>query len=127
MKNNTTLLAVAQVRDLLAKLERNLGLASMPKNELHLLYAVRLISDHSEDDIVEASDLRNHSILQDMSQPTFNRTLRSLVEKNYLQFADNCKAKRYTLGPQSKMFPTGQKHWVDAPEEDGPESPARDA
>ncbi len=124
MKNNTTLLAVAQVRDLLAKLERNLELASLPKNELHLLYAVRLISDHSNDDVVKAADLRNHSLLQDMSQPTFNRTLRTLVEKDYLQFAENCIAKRYILGPQSKMLPVGQKFRVDVPETDEPANPA---
>ena len=125
MKNNTTLLAVAQVRDLLAKLERNLGLASLPKNELHLLYAFRLISDHSGGDTVEAADIRNHCILQDMSQPTFNRTLRSLVEKDYLQLAHNCKAKRYMLGPRSKMLSIDQNIRVDLPESDEPENSAR--
>ncbi len=119
MKIDTKLLAVAQVRDLLAQLERNLELAALPKNELHLLYAVRLISDHSDDDVVEAADLRNHSILQDMSQPTFNRTLRSLVEKDYLQLADNCKAKRYTLGPRSRMHLVDPELRVDASKTDG--------
>ncbi len=94
---------VARLRELLATMERDLGLTSLSSNELDLLYAVRLVSDQNKEPIVEASDIREHPITRQMSQPTFNRTIRSLLEKGYLETAPNHKAKRYQLSSRAAM------------------------
>ena len=101
MADKVRITTVARLRELLATMERDLGLEALSANELNVLYVVRLLCDESENSHAEASDIRQHTITRDMSQPTLNRTIRSLIEKGYLEKAPNYKAKRYRLGPKS--------------------------
>ena len=91
---------VARLRELIATLERDLGLGSLSTNELNVLYVVRLLCDSSGASVAEASDIRAHPIVSQISQPTLNRAIRSLLEKGYLETAPNHKAKRYLIGPK---------------------------
>ena len=101
MADRVRITTVARLRELLATLERDLGLESLSPNELNVLYVVRLLCDESESSHAEAAAIRQHAITRKMSQPTLNRTIRSLIEKGYLEKAPNYKAKRYRLGPKS--------------------------
>ena len=92
---------MARLRELLATMERDLGLETLSANELDVLYVVRLLSDESDTLVAEAADIREHAIARHMSQPTLSRTIRSLIERGYLEKAPNYKAKRYRLGPKS--------------------------
>lgn len=101
MNDGIKITTAARLRELLATMERDLGLETLSANELNVLYVVRLLCDDPASTIAEAADIRDHAITRDMSQPTLNRTIRSLMEKGYLETAPNYKAKRYRLGPKS--------------------------
>lgn len=101
MVDSTKITTVARLRDLLATMERDLGLESISSNELDILYVVRLLCDESSVDTAETADIRNHKIVVGMSQPTFNRALRSLIDKGYLEPAPNYKTRHYRLGPKT--------------------------
>lgn len=101
MVDKVKITTVARLRELIATLERDLGLTSLSSNELNVLYVVRLLCDESSESDAEAANIRDHAITQSMSQPTLNRTIRSLIEKGYLETAPNYKAKRYRLGPKA--------------------------
>lgn len=99
MSSRIQLTTVARLRELVATMERDLGLVALSAKELDVLYVVRLLCDETTATAVEVAEIRNHAITQAMSQPTFNRALRSLLDKGYLAPAPNHKAKRYVLGP----------------------------
>lgn len=101
MIDKVKITTVARLRELIATLERDLGLASLSSNELNVLYVVRLLCDESAEADAEAANIRDHTITRSMSQPTLNRTIRSLIEKGYLETAPNYKTKRYRLGPKA--------------------------
>lgn len=90
---------VARLRELLATIEQELGLESLSTKELDVLYVVRLLCDRTGSPTVEVAEIRHHPITQSMSQPTFNRALRALLEQGYVATAPSYKAKRYILGP----------------------------
>lgn len=101
MIDKVKITTVARLRELIATLERDLGLESLSSNELNVLYVVRLLCDESSASDAEAATIRDHAITRNMSQPTLNRTIRSLIEKGYLETAPNYKTKRYRLGPKA--------------------------
>ncbi len=101
MSDKFKITTAARLRELLATMERDLGLESLSTNELNVLYVVRLLSENSSDFVAEAAEIRDHTITRHMSQPTLNRTIRSLLDKGYLDTAPNYKAKRYRLGPKA--------------------------
>ena len=101
MTDGSKITTVARLRELLATMERDLGLETLSANELNVLYVVRLLCDDSASSVAEAADMRDHAITRHMSQPTLSRTVRSLIEKGYLEKAPNYKAKRYRLGPKA--------------------------
>ena len=47
------------MRQLLASLERDLGLVSLPKVELDLLYAIDLLAENP-DEILTSAEIHNH-------------------------------------------------------------------
>ena len=101
MIDKVKMTTVARLREMIATLERDLGLQSLSSNELNVLYVVRLLSDEAGEADAEAADIRSHAITQGMSQPTLNRTIRALLAKGYLETAPNYKTKRYRIGPRA--------------------------
>ena len=91
---------VARLRELIATIERDLGLESLSAKELDVLYVVRLLCDRAGSAAVEVAEIRRHPITRSMSQPTFNRALRALLDQGYVAPAPAYKAKRYVLGPE---------------------------
>ena len=91
---------VARLRELIAALELELGLDVLSPAQQDVLYAVRLLCDSSPEAIAETSAVRRHPILETMSQPTFHRALRVLLEQEHVAPAESAKTKRYVIGPR---------------------------
>ncbi len=89
-------LSVAQLRELLLGMEQELGLGDLSHNEKDVLYAVQ-VAFQTGGGLARSDDIRNHMLLQTMTQPTFHRSLKSLVQKGYVGHAPNTKAGAYIL------------------------------
>lgn len=95
-KQVQSLNGVAQLRELLQELERDLGLEALTRNERDLLYAAERLA-RTLGEMIRTEDLRSHPLIAAMAQPTFHRTLRSLVTKGYLSPAPHRKTGVYVL------------------------------
>lgn len=98
--------AIARLRELLASLEKDLGLDTLSTNERAVLYAMQRIRNDSQREgsepaIVRTEELRRHNLVEDMSQPTFNRAIKKLIEKKFLSPAPEMRVGAYTLGPKA--------------------------
>ena len=89
-------LSVAQLRELLLGMEQELGIGELSQNEKDVLYAVQ-VSFSTKLGVAKSDDIRNHMLLQMMTQPTFHRSLKSLIQKGYIGHAPNTKAGSYVL------------------------------
>lgn len=89
-------LSVAQLRELLLGMEQELGIGELSQNEKDVLYAVQ-VAYNTGNGVARSDDIRNHMLLQSMTQPTFHRSLKSLVQKGYVGHAPNTKAGSYIL------------------------------
>lgn len=82
---------LAQLRELLARMEGELGLDGLSRFERDILYAIRALSGDGQ--AVASSDLRRHGLIESMSQPTYHRALRELVTRGYIA---NTDGRRWT-------------------------------
>ena len=89
-------LSVAQLRELLLGMEHELGIDDLSQNEKDVLYAVQIASSAGSG-VARSDDIRNHILLRTMTQPTFHRSLKSLVKKGMVGHAPNTKAGSYVL------------------------------
>lgn len=89
-------LSVAQLRELLLGMEHELGIGDLSQNEKDVLYAVQ-IAFSAGDGVARSDDIRNHILLRSMTQPTFHRSLKSLVKRGLVGHAPNTKAGSYVL------------------------------
>ena len=88
--------AVAQLREIVMTMERDLGLTALSHNEKEVLYAVQSVLAVS-DSIAKSDEIRSHDLVQDMSQPTFHRALKSLLARGLLRHAPDTKAGSYII------------------------------
>lgn len=89
-------LSVAQLRELLLGMEHELGIGDLSQNEKDVLYAVQ-IAYSAGGGVARSDDIRNHMLLKSMTQPTFHRSLKSLVKRGLVGHAPNTKAGSYIL------------------------------
>ena len=87
-------LNVAQLRELLLGMERDLGLGNLTQNEKDVFYAVQLVIS-ANSGIARSEDIKRHDLTQGITQPTFHRSLKRLVEKGLIAHAPNTKAGSY--------------------------------
>ncbi|MBT4235285.1 MAG: hypothetical protein HOD69_14385 [Marinovum sp.] len=88
--------AVAQLREIVMTMERDLGLIALSHNEKDVLYAVQSVLADS-DGVAKSDEIRSHDLVQDMSQPTFHRALKSLLARGLLRHAPDTKAGSYIM------------------------------
>jgi len=90
---------LAQLRDLLDAMERDLGIDSLTPNERDILLA--FYSNASKDDargLVCSTDVvRAHPTVARISQPTFHRTLRRLIEGGFVTRCEDLPQGVYRL------------------------------
>ena len=87
-------LNVAQLRALLLGMERDLGLGDLSQNEKDVFYAVQSVIAGSEG-IARSDDIKGHSLVFEMTQPTFHRSLKNLLARGLLAHAPSTKAGSY--------------------------------
>ncbi|MBK5945965.1 hypothetical protein CCR83_05735 [Rhodobacter veldkampii DSM 11550] len=97
MKTPHTLLSsMSQLRALLFGVEVEAGLQKLSAPERDVLYAA--MSAHlSRDGFVRSDEIRGNALAEHLTDPTFQRALRSLVEKGYLRKAPGYKRGAYIL------------------------------
>jgi hypothetical protein len=86
---------LAKLRELLLRMEGELGLGDLSRFERDLLYAVRDLA--GEGQLVRSADLRSHRLTVNMAQPTFHRALRELIARGYLQHAEDTRTRYYIV------------------------------
>lgn len=89
-------LSVAQLRELLLSMEQELGIGHLSQNEKDVLYAVQVAASNGTG-IAKSEDVRGNAMLATMTQPTFHRSLKSLIQKGLVGHAPNTKAGSYVL------------------------------
>ena len=88
--------AIAQLREIVMTMERDLGLIALSHNEKDVLYAVQSVLAVS-DGVAKSDEIRSHDLVRDMSQPTFHRALKSLLTRGLLRHAPDTKAGSYII------------------------------
>lgn len=85
-----------QLRELLLKMERDVGLdvLSTPERDVFLV-AYSLAGKHGN--IVESVQIRSHDLVKPMAQATYHRALRALLKLGFLERASGSKAKTYVV------------------------------
>ena len=87
-------LNVSQLRELLLGMERDLNLGKLTQNEKDVFYAVQLVIS-ANGGVARSEDIKNHELTRNITQPTFHRSLKSLVSQGLLSHAPNTKAGSY--------------------------------
>jgi len=96
-------LNVSQLRELLLGMERDLGLGKLTQNEKDVFYAVQLVIA-ANGGVARSEDIKNHELTRNITQPTFHRSLKSLVSQSLLSHAPNTKAGSY-ISPEGVRAP----------------------
>ena len=96
-------LNVSQLRELLLGMERDLGLGKLTQNEKDVFYAVQLVIA-ANGGVARSEDIKNHELTRNITQPTFHRSLKSLVSQGLLSLAPNTKAGSY-ISPEGVRAP----------------------
>ena len=87
-------LNVSQLRELLLGMERDLNLGKLTQSEKDVFYAVQLVIA-ANGGVARSEDIKNHELTRNITQPTFHRSLKSLVSQGLLSHAPNTKAGLY--------------------------------
>lgn len=93
---------LAQLRDLLHAMEAEVGLSDLTPNERDVLLAcfTHLYTDENGDTVCQTDAVRRHPTVARLSQPTFHRTLKRLMERGYVH-----KSENWPLGVYSVSVP----------------------
>lgn len=87
---------LAQLRILLEGMELDLGLKSLSPNERDLLYAAQNLSGETNE-FIRSEELKSHSLLRFMTQPTYYRSLKRLLELGLLEPPSGKKTGLYRV------------------------------
>ena len=90
-------LNVAQLRELLVGMEHDLGLGDLSQNERDVFYAVVSVieANSSPEGVAKSEDIKSNLLVQGMTQPTFHRSLKVLLDAGLIERAENTKAGSY--------------------------------
>ncbi len=92
MSQNTKL---AALRNMLWKMEVEVGLEGLSQPQKDVYYAACLVAD--EDQVVSSDTVRHHPMLLPMARPTFYRALKALVDRGLLETVGQRKAGHYVI------------------------------
>lgn len=77
-------------------MEKDLGLHSLSEDERSMVYAITSMTD-VERSVFQSSDVRNHALCERMSNPTFYRNLKRLLEKGVIRHVNGKKTGLYEM------------------------------
>ena len=97
-------LNVSQLRELMIGMEYDLGLGHLSQNEKDVFYAVISVIDANRhrDGVAKSEEIKSHLLVSDMTQPTFHRCLKTLIDLGLIDRAPNTKAGSY-VSPSAEM------------------------
>jgi hypothetical protein len=80
-------------------MEADLGLGGLSQNEKDVLYAVISViaSKPVSNSVAKSDEIKSHFLVQNITQPTFHRSLKNLVARNIIAHAPNTKAGSYVI------------------------------
>lgn len=96
----TEISKLAELRKLMQSMERTLGLEGLSPVERDIYYAAGELSQTEEE--VRTFGLIEHTLVKDVSRPTFFRALKSLVQKGYLSQSSSANRGRYIVHTPGK-------------------------
>jgi hypothetical protein len=91
---------VAQLKQLLFGMEKDLGIQNLSETQQNILYAASLLA--VDDNPVETEDIRNHQLLGTVARSTFFKALRELVDFGYLRHTSGAQRSQYLLTEKFK-------------------------
>ena len=87
---------LAKLKEPVASMERDLGLVKFSNDELNVICALRsMSSDDSQG--VKSSELKSHVLCSSISNPTFYRVLRGLLDQGAVVRFGELKTGSYRL------------------------------
>ena len=86
---------LASLRDLLWKMELEVGLEQLSQPQRDVYYAACLVADDQK--LLHSEQVKGHHMVANLSRPTFYRALRDLVEQGFLVAASESKNGRYRI------------------------------
>ncbi len=87
---------LSELRSLLFRMEVEVGLSELSDAERNMLYAI-MAANPSADGFIRNEAIRSSPLARHLSDPTFQRALRSLVEKGYVKHAPGYRRGAYVL------------------------------
>ncbi|MEM9320316.1 MAG: hypothetical protein AAGA70_15135 [Pseudomonadota bacterium] len=97
------IIQLAHLRDVLHQMEENLGFEGLTRKERDILLAFYANATQDEKfGLVSSTDrVRAHPTLESVSQPTFHRALRRLLERGLVERPTGLPAGIYAIPAQS--------------------------
>ena len=87
---------ISKLKELIASMERDLGLVRFSNDELNVIYALTVMSGESAGG-VRSSDLKSHVLCDTISSPTFYRIPRRLLDRGAVIRSGELKTGTYKL------------------------------
>ena len=86
---------LAQLKQLLFGLEKDLGIQDLGPVKQNILYAATLASN--SDTTIETDSIRKHDLLTDVARSTFFKAIKELVDAGYLRHVEGAQRSHYIL------------------------------
>ncbi|WP_138466929.1 hypothetical protein [Poseidonocella sp. HB161398] len=90
------LTSIFELREMLRRLERDVGLDSLSRIERDVLLAAHSLSK-GPGAVVGSDEMRAHPLVATVAQATFYRAVRTLLSAGILERAEGSKAKSYSV------------------------------
>ena len=88
--------SISQLRSVLRKMERDIGLDGLSAVEKDVFLAAHSLT-RSEGDVVASARIRAHSCVKNIAPATYHRALRTLLKMGFLELAGDSKTKSYVI------------------------------
>jgi hypothetical protein len=91
---------IAQLKQLLLGMERDLGIDNLGAVQKNIVYVATLLSE--KDGNFETGEMRKHELLEGVSRSAFFRALNDVVNAGYLSHFNGTQRSAYTLADKLK-------------------------
>lgn len=91
---------LAQLKQLLFSLEKDLGIEDLGQVKRNILYAATLVS--IENTPIETDSIRSHELVAQVARSTFFKAIKELVDANYLRHVGGAQRSHYLLTEKAK-------------------------
>ncbi len=88
--------AMLELREMLRRMEREVGLDALSRVEQDVFLAAHSLTREAGD-IVQSERIRKHRLVRDVPSATYHRALRALLELGLLENARGSRARLYVV------------------------------